>query len=39
MSDGVWAYDGVKLPGLVASFEQALKDIEGIKANKARVPW
>lgn len=39
LADGVWIYDDVELHGLISVCEQALKDIEGIKANEARVPW
>lgn len=39
MPNGRWTYDIAELHGFVPSLEMALKDIEGIKANKAKVPW
>lgn len=38
--DGDWVFDeSPEMPGLASVFEQALRDIEGISANKAVVPW
>jgi len=35
----MWDHKDFEFPGLVEEFEKVLKDIEGIKSNKAPVPW